>query len=183
MPDTSTLQVNLTGPVSLDRLDPVIVTVQNEAGVDHAGHSHLGGSPSKDDLAAVVWSPLRLKPGVNEADRLGRVSGTFALEAGDHQPLAMEPSPAPRWNTGSWERQWEGKPLRLKIECRRDGHKPWFIVAEVAVVDSKRQPPDGQTSSLLNLGFMAHSRRAWHVTGLDWLGSRVSGRTARDVTE
>lgn len=127
--------MKLTGPAGLERLDEVIVTVQDEAGVDHSGHSHHGGSPTPDELATVVWSPLRLKPGINEANRLGRVSGTFALETGDHQPLAMEPSIAPHWNTDSWAGQWEGKPLRLKIECRRDGHKPWFIVDEVAAAD------------------------------------------------
>jgi hypothetical protein len=127
------LQVKLQGPVGLDRLDEVTVTVQDEAGVDHTGHSQLGGSVPVEELQAVVWSRWHFKRGVDQADNLGRSVAPFPLEPGDFRPLAMEPTLPPRWisDPEAWQQRFDGKPFRLKVTCRREGHHPWTLACEL----------------------------------------------------
>ncbi|WP_280666043.1 MULTISPECIES: hypothetical protein [unclassified Kitasatospora] len=131
------LKVELRGPAGLDRLDQVVVTVRDEGGVDHEGHAGLGGSIPVEELRSVVWSQYRFRPSVDGADRLGRGVAPFALERGEWRPFAMECTLKPHWFTDleSWQRRFKGKPLRLTLECRRQGHKPWIVSHELSVPD------------------------------------------------
>ncbi len=126
-----TLRIALAGPVGLDRLDSVTVTMQNEGGVDHAGHS-LPGGPSAEEVEAVVWSPYRFTPSSDGTDTRGRAPAPFPLERGQWRPFSIDVPPTPHWMQHDWwETYYADKPIRLTFECRRADHEPWIIPFEI----------------------------------------------------
>ncbi|MGW2540193.1 hypothetical protein ACWC5I_04800 [Kitasatospora sp. NPDC001574] len=138
-----TLRVGLDGPAGLDRLDSVTVTMEDEMGVDRAGHADLGGSVPREELLAVVWSPFRFRPHADGADERGRSPQPFPLRRGAWKPFAVEMPPPPRHYglPQMWQSQYEDKPIRLLFECRREGHEPWTIPYEIPARVWRRQLP------------------------------------------
>src|SRR6266566_2948185 len=70
----------------------------------------------------------------------GRVHGPFRLPKREPYPVSLEQSIPPSWAGPGWRQQYEGKPVRLEITCRRDGHGPWTLRYEVDV----KPDPAGQ---------------------------------------
>ncbi|MFD9591961.1 hypothetical protein ACFWA9_04275 [Kitasatospora sp. NPDC059973] len=139
------LRISLDGPAGLDRLDYISVTMENETGVDRTGHASLGGSIPLEELETIVWSPFRFRPYVDGTDEHGRSPAPFSLRLGEWRPFAIEIPPAPRqWDSQrGWEALFDGKPIRLLFECRREGHEPWTIPYEIpSSVWNARAAPD-----------------------------------------
>lgn len=137
--DTAYLQVTLTGPPDLDRLDGVAVSIRN----DRANRSPtIAGGPTAEELAAVIWGPLRFRPYVDDADELGRSIPFVPLARQDTMQLAMEASLVPRWvaDHDLWRRQYAHHPLRLHFTCTREGHEPWKFPIDVSI----KPEPDNQ---------------------------------------
>ncbi len=138
--------VALRGPVALDRLDSVAARVLNDDdGLDRAGHSGLGGSVSHADLLAQIWGPYRMRP--TPGDEHGRSAEPFLLDRTNTHRLPLEPTRPPYWSSNQdpqhWQEQWQDKPIRLSFECRRNGHRPWTVIREITArqrQSSNRQP-------------------------------------------
>ncbi|MGH3938470.1 MAG: hypothetical protein ACRDTG_07500 [Pseudonocardiaceae bacterium] len=129
------------GPDGLDRLDSVEITIRNDR---RLVLSPIANGPSPEDLAAVIWGPLRFVPGVNGADRLGRAVPVFPMDRQETVPRAMEDSIPPRWNSdpSAWRRDHAGHPLRLTITCTREGYQPWTVTRDVPVeLEPDNAPP------------------------------------------
>jgi hypothetical protein len=99
----------------------------------------LSSQLTQEQNSEVIWGPYRLNPTVRDTDLLGRAHGPFRLPKHDPYPIPLEQSMAPSWtNPGFWRDQYQGKPVRPEITCRREGHKPWILRREVEV---KPDPP------------------------------------------
>ncbi|MFE3505330.1 hypothetical protein ACFXPX_36675 [Kitasatospora sp. NPDC059146] len=132
------LSVDLDGPEGLDDLDSITVEILDEKGV-----SHLPGptGPTAEDLAQVIWGPLRLRPGVDGVAAPGRTTTVEGLGLGHRAVRALELSLRPAWDKdpiNSWARRYLDHPLRLRIVCHKDGHKPWTLIREVPVPPGTR---------------------------------------------
>ncbi|MER8199032.1 hypothetical protein ABTY00_34420 [Streptomyces microflavus] len=130
-PNRLRLATTLDGPVGLDHLDTITLTVRDEAGWNHA-RPHFDEA-MRTELPSVIWGPARFSPGVDGVAAPGRESIIRGLERGNSVYRVMENSEPPSWfqNAGDWvEGYWEAK-LRLHAVCEVEGYKPWIIVAEV----------------------------------------------------
>jgi hypothetical protein len=92
-----------------------------------------GGGLSAEQVAAAIWGPFRLNPGVRDTDSTGRQHGPFPLPKNEPYKLSLERSMVPSWWTAPdlWRKQYDGKPIRLEVTCRRDGYEPWTLLPEV----------------------------------------------------
>ncbi|MGK4578434.1 hypothetical protein [Kitasatospora sp. HPMI-4] len=126
------LTVELVGPAGLDRLDSLTLTVRDEAGVDH---SPRPGGPDPQELAAVIWGPLRIQPGVDGVREPGRERVLLDVERGEPIPCALEATLVPGWfqNPEDWRERNATLPLRLRAVCEREGHHPWIVLDQCAV--------------------------------------------------
>ncbi|MGW6459926.1 hypothetical protein ACWF94_29030 [Streptomyces sp. NPDC055078] len=123
------LTVLFTGPTSLGRLERVELTIRDES--DNHGHQ-LAGGPSPEDLAAVIWGPLRFLPGAGDASHDGRKAGVFPLELNETRMVAMDPTLVPRWyERRRWWQKWVNQPVRLWVTCQAEGHQPWTVSEDV----------------------------------------------------
>jgi hypothetical protein len=86
-----------------------------------------------------TWGRRRFIPhtgpvkGVPGADATGRTSPTGGLPVGEELPFFLEPtSPPPQSHRdlAFWQEQM-GPFLRLRLQCVRDGQKPWVLAAEI----------------------------------------------------
>jgi hypothetical protein len=141
--DGDRLVLAFTGPVGLDRLDEVTVTIRDEGGVDRLGRVIAGG-PTREDVEAHVWGPRRFNTDAKDQalDDTGRSARPHLIrELGSWHPLVLVPSEPPAWSAPtpqdrpaaikSWGEEYAGKPLRLLVTCRREGHEPWHVPLEV----------------------------------------------------
>lgn len=126
--DQPLLTIQLTGPAESDGLQ-VTVTVRD----DHR-HEPIGraGEPSAEDLAAQVWGPFRLRPGVDGADPVGRGADPVQLRLNEPRRFQLERTPPPRWAIpGDWTAEYAGQPARLTFDCTLPGHAPWRVDREI----------------------------------------------------
>jgi len=96
-----------------------------------------GSQLTQDQVADVIWGPYRFNPGQRGTSQNGRAHGPFSLPAHEPYPVSLEQSIPPSWTGPSWRAQYEDKPVRLEITCRREGHAPWTLCYEI---DAKPDP-------------------------------------------
>ncbi|MGW7673013.1 hypothetical protein ACWGJX_38860 [Streptomyces sp. NPDC054775] len=123
------LYVRFDGPAQLGRLS-IRLTIRDD--FDRSQIPHLAGGPTRAETRQVIWGPYRFRPGINDADQLGRTATPFPMEAGDRTRLALGPSPKPTWYEGTdgeerWRQQYQDATIRLWAYCEAEGHKPWRL--------------------------------------------------------
>ncbi|WP_432060956.1 hypothetical protein [Streptomyces sp. S1] len=142
------LLVHLAGPDALGHLDSVTVRIGDDD-YDHTptqqrlGYTDPNG-PTPEQIAAHVWGPFRLRPRIDEADETGRELTFADLRVGRGRPLALDRTTPGTWMGGetydSWQRKYEGHPLRLLFTCRR-GEETWQIARTVDNPDWRPADP------------------------------------------
>lgn len=138
------LVLELTGPVGLDRLDEVTVTIRDQGGVDRQGQI-IAGTVTGEDVVAHVWGPRRFDTAAKDQalGDTGRMARPHLIrEVGSWHPLMLTPSQPAEWSAPTpqdrpaaikrWGEDYADKPLRLLITCCREGHEPWHISRDVA---------------------------------------------------
>ncbi|WP_431220338.1 hypothetical protein [Leifsonia xyli] len=127
------LRIQLDGPLELEGLDHVVVSVRN----DTVDHTPIDGGGTNEESNAPIWGPLRFVPQIDGASEDGRQVAPFPLAVGDDRPFAMEPTRAPlESGPGSdswWRAQYQSgtSPLRLAVRCEKEGEQPWIIPIEL----------------------------------------------------
>ncbi len=124
------LLVGLMGPVGLERLDEVTVTIRN----DRPDRTPVtAGPPTQDDLDRQIWGPYQFVRGVDGAAEDGRSVPAKPLLLGERLEFRLAPTPQPFWvdDPADWRRRYAGQPVRLSLRCRREGWDPWTIPVEV----------------------------------------------------
>ncbi|MFE6225494.1 hypothetical protein [Streptomyces sp. NPDC057854] len=140
--DRAWFRLKLTGPIGLDRLESVVVTIRDDE-VDRTPRT--APPPTAADVAGQIWGPYQFTPGIDDVAEPGRTTPSFALERDDLKRLDMRRTRPPFWwNDADAEERWRQEYLfqkvRMKIECRAKGQKPWFVYCEVPV-ELNQQPP------------------------------------------
>lgn len=130
------MTVELTGPAGLDRLDEVTIRIRDDI---PDRRPSPGSQLSQDQIAEVIWGPYRFNPGQRGTSQNGRTHGPISLPAHEPYPVSLEQSIPPSWTAPSWRAQYEDKPVRLEITCRREGYAPWTLCYEI---DAKPDPAD-----------------------------------------
>lgn len=133
--ERATLTVKLTGPPGLEHLDAVTVLIRDDD-VDRTPRT--AGPPTAADVAAHIWGSLCFTVGIDGVVAPGRGTPPFAISPGSVKKFDMTNTKAPFWHTDNdaqrrWRLEVRNQPVRLKIECRLEGHKPWFLYPEVKV--------------------------------------------------
>jgi len=131
------MTLELTGPDGLDRLDEVTACIRDDI---PDRKPSPGSQLTQDQVSEVIWGPYRFNPGQRGTGRHGRCHGPFSLPRREPYPVSLEQSIAPSWTGPGWRTQYEDKPVRLEITCRREGHAPWTLRYEVDV----KPDPAGQ---------------------------------------
>ncbi|TXS19588.1 hypothetical protein EAO71_33795 [Streptomyces sp. ms191] len=131
----ATFKIRLIGPVGLELLDAVTIRIKDD-GVDRTPLT--APPPTAEDVAAQIWGPLCFTPGIDDVAAPGRSTPLFRLEKGDFKVLDMTNTQAPFWwDDNDAQERWRGEvkeqPVRLRIECRLKGHKPWFVHRELQI--------------------------------------------------
>lgn len=122
------LDIHLAGPDALGHLDSISIVVGN----DDRAHEVLnaGVDVTQEEVDAFVWGPYRFSPNANGADDDGRGPEPFDLAVGIGTQRAMQRTRPGHWMTGktqgTWQGEYVGKPIRLKLTCRR-GDEQWVI--------------------------------------------------------
>lgn len=133
--DHATLDVQLTGPHALRQLDEITIEILAS---DDLLRDPLNpvGRPTTEDVRNHTWGPYRFTPRVDGADEHGKRVEPFALQVGRGRPFAIERTRPPLWQEGNdrdlrWREQWDGKPVKLRLTCRREGHDAWVIPYDI----------------------------------------------------
>ncbi|MGW8485441.1 hypothetical protein [Streptomyces sp. NPDC055886] len=132
--DRATLDFQLTGPLSLQHLDRIELTIANSDDLQRT--AQLAGSRPQEELDAQVWGPYRFGASADGADATGRTVQPFDLEVGRGRPFTLERTRPPHWQEGNdrnqrWAEQFAGKPMRLVVRCQKDGLDPWVVPVDV----------------------------------------------------
>lgn len=134
--DHADLTVRLRRPA---RLDEVVITILDEANVDHWGSGRLPDGVTQEEAELFVWGPWEFNDGARQqvANKRTTLPRRYSRADGkDGDVLDLVRTRPGHWMGGmtqqSWERDREG-PVRLSFECRLDGEEPWQVSYEVAV--------------------------------------------------
>ncbi|MFF0736922.1 hypothetical protein ACFYVK_35575 [Streptomyces chartreusis] len=139
--DRATLRVRLVGPLPLCHLDEIRIRIEQSDDMSHTGT--IPGGPTREELDAQVWGPVRFTHGADGAGTDGKTVAPFSLEVGKGRPFSVERTRPPHWQQGDdrearWRDQWLNMPMRLVLTCRREGFKEWVVPRDVEVPMSPR---------------------------------------------
>ncbi|MFB6811857.1 hypothetical protein [Streptomyces sp. NPDC056387] len=142
------LTVRWNGPSVLERLAEVRVRVLDDGEERRiALASNPAAGPTAEELAAQVWGPYRLQPGLDGVSADGRTATRNGLYLGSTLSLMMEQTRSPHRDVEAllwWSMEFGRQPVRLHIECRHDYFEPWVQVYEVDVIDPYSAPHQAQ---------------------------------------
>ncbi|MFF2536948.1 hypothetical protein [Streptomyces cyaneofuscatus] len=132
--DRAKLDLQLVGPLSLQRLDRIELAIFSSDDLQRT--AQLAGSRPQEDLDAQVWGPYRFAAGADGVDANGQSVRPFNLKVGRGRPLTLERTRPPHWQEGTdreqrWAEQFAGKPVRLLARCHKDGVDPWVVPVDV----------------------------------------------------
>lgn len=127
------MRIALVGPAALESLESVFVEVRDD---ELERPPAANPPPTADDIATQVWGPLRFAPGIDEVREDGRRTPSFRLAVGGAKRFVMEATRPPFWHNHEhaqlhWVVEQANKPVRLRIVCYAEGHRPWFLHQEV----------------------------------------------------
>ncbi|GAI07085.1 unnamed protein product, partial [marine sediment metagenome] len=139
--DHATLDVQLRGPAALSRLDEIVIEVTPSDDRDRTLRLPHPGM-TQEQIDAHTWGPYRFRPGIDEADAHGQRIAAFPLVVGRGRPIAVERTRPPAWQEGAnrdqrWRDQWDGKPIKLRIHCRR-GDLVWELPYDLPIPPTPR---------------------------------------------
>ena len=133
--DSAMLKVALTG--GMEALDEVVITIQDESGIDHWGRG-LPAGVTQEQAEAFVWGPWEYDINASAqvvSNRQTRARPYSLLTGKDWDVLTLAATKPGSWMTATspdkWRKDWRRQPIRLLITCRRDGHNPWFVQLKV----------------------------------------------------
>lgn len=133
--DSAMLKIALTG--GIDALDDVVITIQDESGVDHWGRG-LPPGITQEKAEAFVWGPWEFDVNASEqvaSNRQTRPRPYSLLSGKNWGLLALAATRPGSWMTGTstdtWRKERRQGPVRLLVTCRREGHSQWFVPLEV----------------------------------------------------
>jgi hypothetical protein len=129
-----TLTVRFDSPAALRHLDNVRVSIRDDR--DRTRGPKLAGMMTTEEIQQVIWGPLRFRPGIAGADKLGRAVAPFPLELGATETLTLEAAmpPTSMKDTATrenWLQDHRDQPLRLWIECSTGDHQPWKFTCDL----------------------------------------------------
>lgn len=128
--DRATLDFQLIGPLSLQHLDRIELTISNSDDLERT--AQLAGSRPQEELDAQVWGPYRFSAGADGADATGKTVRPFDLKVGRGRPFGLERTAPPHWQEGPdraqrWTAQFSHQPMRLRAVCHKEGVEPWVV--------------------------------------------------------
>lgn len=141
---TLKLLIYLLGPAELERLDALTVSIRDDHPWRGEGTPSAAG-PAPEQVKRQVWGRWMFRSGtgpgadrtrgVPGADETGRTTPTGGMPVGEELPFFLDPTSPPSWShqdLQAWQEQM-GPYLRLRLECVREGQKPWMLTAEIMV--------------------------------------------------
>jgi hypothetical protein len=133
--DSAKLKISLTG--GIDALDEVVVTIQDENGIDRWGRG-LPDGVSQEKAEAFVWGPWEFDTNASVqvvSSRQTRPRAYSLLSGKNWDVLTLAATRPGSWMTGTstdkWRKDRREQSIRLLVTCRREGHKPWLVPLEV----------------------------------------------------
>lgn len=115
---TASLVIELVGPVGLDALDSVTLSFR--------------GDGMARGVVDNVFGPVRFVRGVDGAPSR-TMSTSKSIERGGFLILQVEQTQphASGWNDQSWAAEFQHQPVRLRLECRKQGWPAWFLTQDL----------------------------------------------------
>lgn len=133
--DSARLKITLVG--GIDALDEVVITIQDESGVDHWGRG-LPRGVTQEQAEAFVWGPWEFDVNASAQVVINRQTRRrpYSLLSGKNWDVLTLAATRPgSWMTGTapdkWRKERRQQPVRLLLTCRREGHSPWLVPLEV----------------------------------------------------
>ncbi|MFY7068944.1 hypothetical protein ACOQFV_24065 [Nocardiopsis changdeensis] len=113
--DRAVLEVTVTGPRSLERLDTLQVRLED----DHPRSPVVAGGPTQEDLDAQLWGPYQLSQGD------GRTVELTDVAVRQLYALRLTATPPPPWAVPAhWRQDQNSAPLIVTVQCR-SGRTSW----------------------------------------------------------
>ncbi|HVB41329.1 MAG TPA: hypothetical protein VNF47_01320, partial [Streptosporangiaceae bacterium] len=141
--DSADMRVALK-PGRLECLDEVTITILDETGADHWAHG-LPNGVTQEEAETFVWGGWEFNTGASKqvvSNRTTRARAYSPVTGKNWDTLSLHRTRPGHWMTGTsqeeWRKQHEGKPIRLRLTCQRDGYEPWTVLYEVLAEVRKR---------------------------------------------
>lgn len=148
--DTFRLHVGLAGPIVLRGVAGLSVRIRDDRpGRARESPSFSGQVATREQVAAQVWGPLRLRPhsitSGGSVDQLGRgIVVPDGLLVGESLQFLLEKVQPPPWTISDaadaavWWDQTVGSIVRLAFELvREDDPEPWLIPIEIDISEAR----------------------------------------------
>ncbi|MEU8209994.1 hypothetical protein AB0B85_12450 [Micromonospora sp. NPDC049044] len=129
-PDSGVLMVKLVGPREVERYDWIRVEIRDDK---ERPPPRMGSGVSVEQQRRQVWGPFWFRHGIDggSEDRRSAEQGENAVT--DTWLFSIDRTLAPHWYSGgnrAWRKDYEGAPMRLRIEVGL-GNQSWTEIVEV----------------------------------------------------
>lgn len=152
-PDLAQLHVRLVGPVGLDVLDQVTITILDEPGTLHWATGYPDGVTA-EMAKQFVWGPWQFNTGASTQVSDSRTTKPKAYSRKDDSGsdrLSLRRTSPGHWMKSDpvlWKNQYWILPFRLRIECNKVGYLPWYLLKDVEPRSEPSQIRYGSTGDL-----------------------------------
>jgi len=134
------LRIMLVGPLALDHVDTLTVTIRDDQ-FRRREFSSLAAGPTPEAIGRQIWGPYRFTPFVGpddaRSDATGRITlYSTAIPVGEELLFQIEPTMPPSWATSTTREEWQrerGTVIRLTLDAEQADLRPWTIPCEIDI--------------------------------------------------